>query len=76
MHACTGQPRQRPPTAMPVLLDVVQQLLIFLLSPGPLLEAILVAARRPPHGRPPEPALALHRPDLDRSIDSNHRIAS
>lgn len=34
---------------MPVLLDVVQQLLIFLLSPGPLLQAILVAARRPPH---------------------------
>jgi hypothetical protein len=45
----TGQPRQGPPTAMPVLLDVVQQLLIFLLSPRPLLQAILVAARRPPH---------------------------
>jgi len=34
---------------MPMLLDIVHELLIFLKGPGALLEALLVATRRPPH---------------------------
>uniref|UniRef100_A0A0E0IDK5 Uncharacterized protein n=1 Tax=Oryza nivara TaxID=4536 RepID=A0A0E0IDK5_ORYNI len=42
---CTCKPGQCPPAAMAILLDVVEQLLILLRCPWPLLEATLIAAR-------------------------------
>lgn len=64
MELClTCELREQAPAAMAVGLDVVDEELVLLRRPGPLLEALgLVAARRPPH-RPPPAAqpLALRR---------------
>ena len=45
LRRLTGFGRQRSPAPVAVLLDVGEQLLVFLRRPGPLLQAHLLAAR-------------------------------
>jgi hypothetical protein len=45
----TGLGGQRAPASVAVLLNVGEQLLVLLRRPRPLLEPILLAARRSPH---------------------------
>jgi hypothetical protein len=66
---------EQAPAAMAVGLDVVDEELVLLRRPGPLLEALgPVAARRPPH-RPP-PAESLGALALALALTNSHNTHS
>ncbi|WVZ92405.1 hypothetical protein U9M48_038475 [Paspalum notatum var. saurae] len=67
LASCTGEPGEGPPAAMAVLLDVLQQLLVLLRRPRALLEAALVAARRPPHAGDRTPDTKQHQLNADEN---------